>query len=272
LFTLKPQENNDKFTAEVHIKHLIIILLLNISLSQSFIANADDVMTGIEVVGKGNVSAIPDQFLVTLTVKERGFSASKTKALVDRNSQMIVDAASSFGIDKKLIQSTQLSIRVNYDKSSINFQAVDVKTAFNDDLKAKITTNIKNKHNNHSSIDVSRKIIVPINDLSIYDRLLDKVVKIGVTEISPVQMSIKGSEALYMQALDNAIIDAKEKAQRIANQAGVKLGSLKYLKETSYGGHNRYSFASEALPSSFTSSAGQKAISAQVIAIFSLQP
>jgi uncharacterized protein YggE len=75
-----------------------------------------------------------------------------------------------------------------------------------------------------------------------------------------------------MQALDKAIIDAKEKAQRIANQAGVKLGLLKYLKETSYGGHNRYSFANEALAGSFSSSTGQKAVSAQVIAIFSLQP
>ncbi|NQZ83681.1 MAG: SIMPL domain-containing protein [Colwellia sp.] len=258
-------------TSEVRIKVFSIIFILIINSFHISSVKADDGLTGIEVMGKASVSAMPDQFLVTLTVKERGFSASKTKALVDRNSQMIVDAASSFGIDKKLIQSTQLSIRVNYDKPSINFQGVDVKTAFNDNLKTKIRTNIKNKYNNHSSIDVSRKIIIPINDLSIYDRLLDKVVKIGVTEISPVQMSIKGSEELYMQALDKAIIDAKQKAQRIANQAGVKLGPLKYLKETSYGGHRRYSFASEALPSSFSSSAGQRAVSAQVIATFSLQ-
>jgi uncharacterized protein YggE len=241
------------------------------TLFQSSRATTNEIMTGIEVMGKASVSAMPDQFLVTLTVKERGFNAGKTKALVDRNSQMIVDAASSFGIDKKLIQSTQISIIVNYDKLSSNLQAVDVKTTFNEVVKAKIRTNAKKKYNEHLSIDVSRKIIIPINDLSIYDRLLDKVINIGATEISPVQMSIKGSEELYMQALDKAIIDAKVKAQRIANQAGVKLGLLKYLKETSYGGHNRYSLASEPLSGRFSSSAGQKAVSAQVIAIFSLQ-
>jgi len=253
------------------IKYLSIILLINLSLFQSSIANADDVLNGIEVTGKASVSAMPDQFLVTLTVKERGFSASKTKRLVDRNSQMIIDAASSFDIDKKLIQSTQLSIRVNYDKPAINFQTVDVKALSNNDLKTKVRANIKDNNKKQLHFDISRKIIISINDLSIYDRLLDKIVKIGVTEISPVQMSVKGSEELYMRALDKAIIDAKEKAQRIANQAGVKVGPLKYLKETSYGGHNRYSFTSEALADSFSSSVGQRAISAQVIATFSLQ-
>ena len=60
-----------------------------------------------------------------------------------------------------------------------------------------------------SYFDVTRNFVINFKDLNIYDRLLDTVTKLGVTNISSLSMSYQNSDALYQQALEKALINAK---------------------------------------------------------------
>ncbi len=228
---------------------------------------------GIEVIGKASVEMQPDQFSLTIRIKERGHSASKTKALVDHKSELITQMFIKEGINASAIDSSQVSMYPIYEKPNANYQPTEIKTRINDQDKVVLSAQ-KHALSNEQQVswfDVGRTITVSFSEWSIYDKVLDKVVKLGVSHISPMEMSFQNAEKIYQQALFQAIANAKSKAAEIAQQAGVQLGSLTSLKETSHFAPVMYRMVSEASVG-FNSTTTKKAVSAQVIAIYQIAP
>ena len=62
--------------------------------------------------------------------------------------------------------------------------------------------------------------------------MLDALVKAGVNNINGVQFSIKDSKSAKDKAREDAIREARAKAESMASAAGVKLGKLKSLSES----------------------------------------
>ena len=250
------------------------ILMVCSLLASSFALAVAYQPEGIEVTGKAAVVATPDVFSLELSVVERGVSAGKTKSLVDHKSKQLVAAAKGLGIKAQDIQSTRMNMFPIYEEASIRMHGVDVKTQFADDAKGKVhlSVNDKKDRNPKPVFEVSRKITIKLFDIELYDRLLDKVAKIGVSRISPLSMSFSNIEQLYQQALDKAILNAKQKAMKIAAQAGVSLGKLTYMKEVSYGAPRAFAMARTEARTGFDSSYGQQDVTAQVIARFKIQP
>ncbi|MEW6984433.1 SIMPL domain-containing protein [Colwelliaceae bacterium 6471] len=251
-------------------KLLIKIILLVFPLSAQAISTQPE---GIEVTGKAEISATPDIFIVEMDVIERGASAAKIKNLVDYKSKQIVKAARAIGVKENEIQSARVNIRPIYEEPSIVIQGADIINKFPDGTRGKVnvSTESRDKSSAKVTIEVSRRIKINLFDLTHYDQLLDSVTKIGVSRIYPLSMSISKAGQLYQQALDQAIMDAKQKATRIAAQAGVSLGKLSYMKEISYGAPSALARASD-FRAEFQSSAGQERITAQVLATYSINP
>jgi len=254
-------------------KYFLSILLTSLLISAKSFAYQQP--QGIEVSGKAAVEAVPDRFSLSFSIVTRGKSASKTKALVDHKTTLVVNAAKKMGIKATDIQSARMNLRPIYQKQPVKYSDIEINKKFPHNEKGRIHVN-KNKDKNKLQqayvFEVSRQIKVNIANIEDYDRLLDQIIKIGVTNISPLSMSVGQADIYYQKALMMAIQIAKEKAMKIAAQAGVELGKLIYLKETSYNApvNMRMSFNSEA--SIHQSQAGTKQINAEVFVTFAIEP
>ncbi len=234
--------------------------------------------SGIEVTGQGSVVVTPDQFSLTLTITERGLVPSKLKALVDKKSDAVISAAKNLGVKEQNISSARVNLRMIEEKPSIQVQGVELRKAkqgsvFIDgkDLSQQIN---KQSTQKKPLFELSRQVTVNFNKIDEYDSFLTQVIKINVSHISSLAMSVKERDEYYQQALLQAISHAKIKAQRMAKQAGVRVGELLLVKELS-SNHYRPMYA-EAMMSDSSAKAhnsliGSQTITARVSVRFSLE-
>ncbi|WP_019029073.1 SIMPL domain-containing protein [Colwellia piezophila] len=232
---------------------------------------------GIEVSGQGSVEVVADQFSLTLTITERGRVPSKLQALVDKKSNAVVNSAKSMAINDSNITSARVNLRIVTEKPSIKVQGVEYHKAKQGSIYVD-GQSIYQATNDHAKqrplFELSRQITVHFNKVSDYDRFLTDIIKINVSHISPLSMSVKERDEYYQQALLLAISHAKEKAQHMAKQAGATIDKLKFLKEVS-SNHYRpmYSEArvSGASQRTHVSLIGSQTITARVLVVFSLK-
>jgi len=258
------------------------IFTIFISLFSTLITAEPSNVQGIEVIGKASVKAEANQFVFTVSINERGDIASKTKALVDQKSRLVTDMYRAMGIDKSKIDSARMQLTPRYEKQlGVPAYEIHKRTPANSDNKSQknkaktvIDSNqlINKSSYKHDRIyfEVSRTIMITFTDFNLYDQLLDNVVKIGVSRISPLQTNIVNSDSLYQQALIKALQNANQKAQAIAKQIGVNLGELSSFKESSYHTPRAYMMNSRS-NDSFNSDVAQQSVSAQVSATFTIK-
>ncbi|PKI17431.1 SIMPL domain-containing protein [Colwellia sp. 12G3] len=234
--------------------------------------------TGIEVSGQGSVVVTPDQFSLTLTITERGRLPSKLKALVDKKSNSVISAAKSLAVKESNISSARVNLRIVEEKPSIQVQGVELKRARQESIY--IDGQSINQQTNHGIehkqplFELSRQITVGFNKIDEYDSFLAQIIKINVSHISPLSMSISDRDEYYQQALLKAISHAKQKAQRMSKQAGHNLGKIMLIKELSSNNYRpMYAEAmmSDASPRTHSSLTGSQDITARVLVKFSLE-
>ena len=250
-------------------KWLSCILLLGLCSGSVF----SQALEGIEVTGKAEISMLPDQFTANFTITARAKSAEKAKAVVDHKTTLLVNSAQHLDISQAQIESTQLTINPIYIDDVIEDIEIIEKQASHAYAKAAINNPNQVRHPNKVKkqlvYQVSRIITIDLTVFEKYEKLLDKAAQLGVSRVSPLQMSFSEVEALYQQVLRQAIANAQYKGEIMAKQVRQKLGPIIYLKELSYGAPARMMMNS-ARAESFDAQLGEKTISAQVNARFSL--
>jgi hypothetical protein len=257
-------------------KYLVVTFLL-INTIITFTCVAYEQPQGIEVKGKAAVMVVPDKFSLSFAIINRGKSAIKTKALVDHKTNLVIKAANKLEIKRENIQSARMNLRPIYQKSTVNYSAIEVKQNLKGNKKGRVhlAKNELDKATQPYIFEVTRQITINIDDIASYDLLLEQLVKIGVTNISSLSMSVANKDNYYQKALAKAIILAKEKALKIAGQAGVQLGKLIYLKETSYNApvvQSRMRMAYTNNSTMHNSNVGTTQIKAEVLATFAIKP
>lgn len=233
---------------------------------------------GIEVSGQGSVIVVPDQFSLTLTITERGRVPTKLKALVDKKSNSVVNAAKNLSVKDKNITSARVNLRIVKEKPSIQVQGIEVNksrqgSVYIDGQSINSQTTSLNEQK-RPLFELSRQITVKFNNIDEYDSFLTQIIKINVSHISSLSMSVEGRDDFYQQALLQAISHAKRKAQRMAKQAGRNIDKLEFIREQS-SNHYRPMYAeammSDASSRSHSSLTGSQTISASVSVKFSLK-
>ena len=225
----------------------------------------DDV--GIEVTGQGSVVAIPDQFSLTMTITERGRVPSKLKSLVDKKSNSVIHAAKNLAVKDRNISSARVNLRIVEEKPSIQVQGIELHKARQTSVY--IDGQSINQHANNLSnpkktlFELSRQVTVKFNKIDDYDRFLAQIIKINVSRISALSMHVSERDEYYQQALLQAVSHGKQKAQRMAKQAGRNLGKLLLVKELS-SNHYRPIYA-EAMMSDSSANRHQSQIGSQTI-------
>ena len=237
----------------------------------------------IEVKGQASILAVPDRFSLSIAIVKRGQFTDKIRAVVDSKSNQVIQIAQSLDIKNHDINSARVTLKVIKDKPSIIVEGIEANqrvghATFPNNQHSKVYVGVNAATNQVSSkpliFELTRTIDIHFSNIDNYDLFLNKIIKIGVSRISPLVMSVENIDKYYQQALVQAISNAKNKASKIAKHTNVIINKLLYVKELSsnyYTSHLSSSMMSSESASNHISQVGNQAINASVLVKFSIQ-
>jgi uncharacterized protein YggE len=194
----------------------------------------------ITVTGDGTVDATPDQASFDFGVTTNGTTAADALGSNAAQAQSVIDALHKAGIASSDIQTTDISLwpQTSSDGSRITgYQAsnsVDVKAAIG-----------------KSGV------------------LVDAAVAAGANNVDGPNLDTADKSSLYAQALKQALGAAKEKAQALADAAGLTLGSVVRVHEGGSSEPTPMFAAARATGAAVPVEAGTQQIQASVTVTFS---
>ncbi|GAA3031407.1 SIMPL domain-containing protein [Gordonia defluvii] len=170
-----------------------------------------DQARSVTVVGSGKVTGVPDTLSATIGVETQ--AADVSAAINDSSATIskITDAAVSAGVDRKDIQTQQVSINPRYSSPGA----------------AGGTSTI-------SGYEATNTVSIKVRDLGKASKVLGDAVTAGgnSTRLSGVSFAIDDDSALMRNARDAAFADARARADQYARLAGDKLGKALVITET----------------------------------------
>jgi len=155
----------------------------------------------ITVTGTGTASAVPDVASFSFGVQTDGATARAAQAANADRMSAVIAALRRLGIAKADLQTTDVSVSPKWS----NDGAVTGYTA-------------------HSSLQAK------VHHVARAGRVVDAAVGAGATESSGPTFSRSGT-ALYKSALQNAVVQARGKAEALAAEAQVQLGAAIRIEE-----------------------------------------
>jgi hypothetical protein len=158
----------------------------------------------ITVTGDGTVTVVPDQAGFDFTADTKALTA---KAALAQNASVaagIVAAIKGAGVDATDIQSSQVSLSPQTNDAGTDITGYDASTTIS------ITTTIAKA-----------------------GAVVDAAVGAGADGVSGPNLSRSDQDAQYRAALKNAVADARDKAQVLADAGGLSLGDVQTIVEGS---------------------------------------
>ena len=190
---------------------LLLIIQKAYDLHTTF-ANAKPANT-ISVSGDGKVTATPDLATVSIGVLSQGSSAVDVKNQNNGKVNKVIAYIKAQGIDAKDITTSEFNFNPTQDYSNG-------------------TPTITGYQGNQS---ITVKVHGVDKDQTVLDTIVDGAVNNGANEIDGVNLSVENPDALQQQAQQLAIANAKQKAQALAQAAGLTLGKVVSVSESGAG-------------------------------------
>lgn len=232
------------------LKIVLFILPMLLGLAATPIAAQEDsskkVNKTIVVYGSASVSVEPDQIKFVIGVDARAPTAEKAYSDVESKMKQVLSALKRLDIPERDIQAMDFSLQ----------PVIDYKQ--------------QQKIIGH---DAKRNIAVVLNDIDRYGEVMARLGEIEVMRFQQVEMASSKQQALALEALSNAYLNAENKAKRLAKISGRQLQGLQSLVEQ--GGSRPVMFnsrmAMSADESAATTSKGMIAVEANVTATFPIE-
>ncbi|MEZ4517184.1 MAG: SIMPL domain-containing protein [Chloroflexota bacterium] len=160
----------------------------------------------VTVVGYGEVFGEPDQAQVQIGVET--FSPTVNEATTDNETTLstVMEALSGAGIPKKDIQTSNYSVWAEQIYGDRGPEGI-------------------------AGYHVSNMVTVTIRDIGLVDDVLGAVTQAGANSIYGVNFTVADSAALEAEARAEAVADAQQRAESLAELAGVELGEPILISE-----------------------------------------
>jgi len=156
----------------------------------------------IALTGEGKIEVVPDIINMSIEIgKMEKSDVSKAKAYVDQLSSKAASVLIKQGISEKDITSSSLNVHT-------------------------VTKYDEHENENPVGYAVTRDIQIVIRDISTYNKIIQALVDVGVTDITSVKPDVSDREEVQRKALAQAAQKATEKAKFLASQFGAKLGKV----------------------------------------------
>ena len=162
-----------------------------------------------DVSGEGSATTIPDQAETTLgiTISQSTVAVAQTQANEVINN--IIKNLKDNGVEEKNITTQNYYINPNYNYSSGS--------------------------NRIRGYTVSANLLVKFTDFDKLNQSLDSAVTLGANQIGGVSFTLspKSTAEAQDQAREEAVAQAKRKAESLAKAAGIRLGRIVNIQENS---------------------------------------
>jgi uncharacterized protein YggE len=204
---------SDKFIkSEVEIMRIIQgVALLWMALATGVMAQ--NAQNGITVSGEGVVALAPDMATIGLGVSARAATASDAMRQTSEKVTAILsqlDGLKVAGIDR---QTSGLYLRPVYDNRPRE-----------DNSPVEVV-----------GYEAGNTVSVTVRDLSKLGALLDAVVAEGANDFNGLQFGLQDNAEALIEARRGAVADAMARASQLAQAAGVTLGDVVQMSESSQG-------------------------------------
>ena len=165
----------------------------------------------IAVTGMGKIEATPDLATVTLGVTSQGASAADVQSQNDTKINQVIAYIKQQGVPDSDIMTSAINL---YPQQTYNNNNTPKITGYEADQT--VTVKVE-------GVDKSTTVL---------DNVIDGSVTNGANEVDGVNLSLQDPSALQEQAQEAAIADAKQKAQKLADAAGLNLGKVVSVSES----------------------------------------
>lgn len=167
--------------------------------------------TGIWVSGLGEVTVTPDIATLEVGVEAQETTVAEAQDKASEAMEKMMTALTDSGVMGEDIQTRQFRIRQ--------------RTRWDDETGEEIVVGYR----------VTNKVMAKIRDIEKVGSIIDAVVKAGgdLIRIDDLDFSVDDPSAYYDEAREIAMADARDKAEKLADAAEVKLGAPTYISESS---------------------------------------
>lgn len=192
------------------------------------IGRVSDTATATNTVsfsGEGKVLAKPDIAVASFSIVTEAITSKVAQDDNSKKSQKITDFLKKQGIEDKDIKTTGYNVYPQYSYPRPCPLGISESAVYPcGDNNQKI-----------SGYQVNQSFEVKIRDLEKVSAVLDGIVSAGANQIYNLSFQIDNQEKLKDQAREMAIKDAKDKANNLRKQLGIKLGKIVNFSENGSG-------------------------------------
>ncbi len=180
---------------------------------------APDPEQGLSVTGVGESIGVPDEAKLSLGVQRRAPDAATATAQTSAAMDEIIAALVGAGVAKENIRTLQLSVWEDR-----RWEPRPMPSGGPDAGVEKI------------EYVASNMLEVRVKDLDAIGKILAAASEAGVNQMHGIQLEVGDESELEQEALDDALADARAKAELLAKSSGVRLGPIVAIRVGSTGG------------------------------------
>lgn len=164
---------------------------------------ADKLLT---VSGDATVAVAPDAAVIRIGVSSGAKTAREASDANAKQMTAVMAAIKEAGIADRDVQTSRLSLQPQYDPNKSGTARL-------------------------LGFQVTNQLTIKIRDIDKMPAILDRSIAAGANEMSGIEFVVSEQSKLLDQARDDAIADARRKAELYAKAAGVKVGQVIAIAE-----------------------------------------
>lgn len=192
---------------------LVLSMVAFNSASSPGIASVPDSNGTIRVIGESLITAAPDQSIIVLAVETIGSDARTAAAENAKSMDKVVAELKKLGLKDDQIRTGTYSLHTIFDYG----------------YPERPKEQLPPQYRAYNSLTIT------LNNLDMVGQVIDKAIASGANQVQSVRFELKNSEAVKLQALQDATAQAKSKGEAIAKGAGVKITGVKSISEEGSG-------------------------------------
>lgn len=160
----------------------------------------------VTVSGEATVAVPPDTAVIRIGVTSMAKTAREAGEANAKQMTAVLETIKASGIAERDIQTSRLSLQPQYDPNKSG--------------TARLT-----------GFQANNQVTIRIRDIDSLPTVLDRAIAAGANEMSGIEFVVSDQSKLLDQARDEAIADARRKAELYARAAGAKLGQVVSISE-----------------------------------------
>jgi uncharacterized protein len=182
---------------------LVVAALAGIGRPEAAESASDEPREGITVTGAGRVSTVPNEAEFSLGVTTEGQTARAALTENAERMRRLIEALKLAGVAARDIQTRDVSVGSDYDADGRSDQFV-----------------------------ASNTVSVLIRDLDTAGAVLDAATRAGANNVYGPSLTRSNRDGLERRALEDAVANARKRAEAVAAAGGVNLGAVIAMSES----------------------------------------